>query len=100
MSSRLVRPRKGADVACRLERAFVWLPSVAVFTETTVRGALRRDRATRQGIIVLEGRLRYTVDAPPLTTELAPDRPGTVPPESKRRVEPVGPLPGRVLGGQ
>jgi hypothetical protein len=40
----------------------------------------------------LEGRLRYTVDTPPLTTELSADRPGIVPSEARHRVEPLGPV--------
>ena len=43
-------------------------------------------------ILVLEGRLRYVVDEPALTTELGPDRPGVVPPEAQHRVEPLGPV--------
>ena len=67
-----------------------------IFTESTIPDALRRDHATRPGvwaqIVVLAGVLRFTVDAPPLTTELTPDRPGIVPSESRHRVEPLGPV--------
>lgn len=94
------RSRIGVPLDCvrcdafELPDGFVAYKRTPVFTETTIPDALRRDHATRRGvwaqIVVLDGRLRYTVDTPPLRTELDPDRPGIVPPESQHRVEPLG----------
>lgn len=65
------------------------------FTEATVPAGLRKDHATRAGtwarIHVLEGRLRYRVDAWKVDTVLTPEAPGTVVPEVLHSVEPLGP---------
>ncbi len=96
------RSRIGVPLDCvrcdafELPAGFVPYKRTPIFTETTVPDALRRDHSTRPGvwaqILVLEGRLRYVVDQPARTTELAPDRPGVVPPEARHRVEPLGPV--------
>jgi tellurite methyltransferase len=96
------RSRIGMPLDCvrcdafELPAGFVVYKHTPIFTETTIPDALRRDHATRAGvwarIVVLEGRLRYTVDTPLLTTDLSPDRPGIVPAESRHRVEPLGPV--------
>ena len=96
------RSRIGVPLDCvrcdafELPAGFVAYKRTAVFTETTVPDALRRDHATRSGvwarIVVLDGRLRYVVDRPALATELDPDHPGIAPPEANHRVEPLGPV--------
>lgn len=64
------------------------------FTEETLPGKLRDDHSTAPGIwakiIVTEGKLIYRVDALNAAFELSPGKPGTVVPEIKHRVEPVG----------
>ena len=65
-----------------------------VFTETSVPPRLRAHHQTAAGvwarIAVLEGRLRYRVDALGVDRELSPDAPGVVVPEVPHSVEPLG----------
>ncbi len=67
----------------------------AIFTADSVPPALRKDHATAVGVwgrvVVLEGRLRYRVDALATDVELSPERPGIVVPEVRHHVEPLGP---------
>jgi tellurite resistance-related uncharacterized protein len=70
--------------------------STAVFDETTLPDALRREHRTRAGvwgvIRVLEGKLRlYRADSDGEEI-LTPERPGLVLPEQAHRVEPIGPM--------
>lgn len=65
-----------------------------IFSETTVPTGLRRDHATKSGvwakIVVLDGRLLYTVDALQIEMELSESTAGIIAPEVEHRVEPVG----------
>jgi tellurite resistance-related uncharacterized protein len=69
--------------------------STAVFDETTLPDALRREHRTKPGvwgvIRVLEGKLRLNV-ADGGEEILTPNRPGLVLPEQAHRVEPIGPM--------
>ena len=68
--------------------------STAVFDETTLPDALRREHRTKAGvwgvIRVLEGRLRLERVDGGEAEVLTPDRPGLVLPEQTHRVEPMG----------
>lgn len=65
------------------------------FTQDTVPAALRKDHSTRPGVWakvnVIEGRLRYRIDAWKVDTVLTPGQPGVVVPEVLHCVEPLGP---------
>ena len=65
-----------------------------VFTAATVPAGLRRDHSTRRGvwarIVVLEGTLRYTVDALKTHFNLSSTVSGVVIPEVLHRVDPQG----------
>lgn len=65
-----------------------------VFTEDTVPAGLRRDHSTKRGvwarIIVVEGALRYTIDALHAHFDLSPTVHGVVVPEVLHRVDPQG----------
>jgi tellurite resistance-related uncharacterized protein len=69
--------------------------ATAVFDETTLPAALRREHRTKAGawgiVRVLEGELRLSF---PDGREqlLAPDCPGLIRPEETHWVEPVGPM--------
>jgi quercetin dioxygenase-like cupin family protein len=43
-------------------------------------------------IHVLEGKLRYCIEAPPSATILAAGQPGIIEPEVRHHVEPIGPV--------
>ena len=66
------------------------------FTAETIPNGLRRDHSTKQGvwarIVVLEGRLRYRVDAWDATFELTSAQNGIVVPEVPHHVAPLGPV--------
>ena len=68
--------------------------STAVFDQTTLPDALRREHRTKAGvwgvIRVLEGRLRLELVDGDEARILTPDRPGLVLPEQTHRVEPMG----------
>lgn len=68
--------------------------STAVFDETTLPDALRREHRTKAGvwgvIRVIEGKLRLERDDGSEAQVLTPDRPGLVLPEQTHRVEPMG----------
>lgn len=74
-------------------------PPVA-FTESTLPPALRDGRAlgpATWGVIELtEGALRYRVDAWDVALTLRPGTPGVLVPEVAARVEPLGPVQGRL----
>lgn len=66
------------------------------FTQDTLPAALRRDHSTAVGvwgrIQVIEGNLRYRVEALGLDQVLTPSEPGIVVPEVLHSVEPDGPV--------
>ena len=68
--------------------------STAVFDETTLPDALRREHRTKAGvwgvIRVLEGSLRLELGDGGEARILTSDRPGVVMPEQVHRVEPMG----------
>jgi len=68
--------------------------STAVFDETTLPAALRREHSTKAGvwgvIRVIEGSLRLQFVDGGEDQVLTPDRPGLVRPEQVHRVEPMG----------
>lgn len=68
--------------------------STAVFDETTLPDALRREHRTKAGvwgvIRVIEGNLKLERDDGGEAEILTPDRPGLVLPEQTHRVEPMG----------
>ena len=65
-----------------------------VFSEDTIPAGLRREHSTRRGvwakIVVLEGSLRYTVEALNAQLDLSSDVPGVVIPEVLHQVAPQG----------
>ena len=74
---------------------FVAYKQTPVFTAATVPAGLLHDHTTRVGvwgkIIILEGRLRYHVEALGLVTLLTPDSPGIVAPELPHHIAVVEP---------
>jgi tellurite resistance-related uncharacterized protein len=68
--------------------------STAVFDETTLPVALRREHRTKPGvwgvIRVIEGKLRLHFADAGDEQVLTPDQPGLVRPEQAHRVEPMG----------
>ena len=74
--------------------------STAVFDETTLPAALRREHSTKAGvwgvIRVIEGSLKLQFAAGGEDRVLTPDQPGLVRPEQVHRVEPIGPVRMRV----
>ena len=64
------------------------------FSEQTVPAGLRKDHSTKVGvwakIVVLEGRLRYRIEAPAPDRELTPYQGGIVLPEVRHSVQPIG----------
>ena len=68
--------------------------STAVFDETTLPAALRREHSTKAGvwgvIRVIEGSLRLQFADGGEDRVLTPERPGLVHPEQVHRVEPLG----------
>jgi tellurite resistance-related uncharacterized protein len=86
--------------AFELPADFVTYGEPPVFTEATMPDPLRTNHTTRAGvwakIVVLEGRLRYRVDALDVTRELSPGEAGVVLPEVAHRVEPLGAVQFRV----
>lgn len=73
---------------------FVAYKRTADFSDTTVPAGLTRNHATKAGvwghIVVLEGRLRYTIEASGESRELDPTHAGIVVPEVRHHVEPLG----------
>jgi tellurite resistance-related uncharacterized protein len=65
-----------------------------VFTQDTIPAALLSAHETKDGawalIHVLEGRLRFHIEAPPSESVLEPGQPGTIEPKVRHRVEPLG----------
>jgi tellurite resistance-related uncharacterized protein len=74
--------------------------STPTFDEGSVPGGLRCNHATRAGvwgrIVVESGALRYVVEGMGGAFELDPEHPGTVVPEVRHRVEPLGAVRFRV----
>lgn len=66
------------------------------FTQDTVPPALLSAHKTKSGawalIHVVEGRLRYCIDAPPSESILGPGQPGVIQPQVPHHVEPIGPV--------
>lgn len=66
----------------------------AIFDETSLPAALRREHRTKPGvwgvIRVLDGQLRYTVLRPTSEAILEPGRPGLIRPDEPHFVEPLG----------
>lgn len=66
------------------------------FTATTIPAGLLRDHSTKRGvwarIVILEGTLRYRVDAWDRSFELSPAQHGIVVPEVLHHVEACGPV--------
>jgi tellurite resistance-related uncharacterized protein len=66
------------------------------FTHDTVPPALLSAHNTKDGawamIHVLEGKLRYCIEAPPAETVLEVGQPGVIEPEVRHHVEPLGPV--------
>jgi tellurite resistance-related uncharacterized protein len=71
-----------------------------VFDDQTLPAALRKAHTIKEGvwgvIRVLEGRVRYRVEAQDHDVILSPDMPGLVRPREPHHVEPVGPMRMRV----
>lgn len=65
------------------------------FTQDTVPPALLSAHETKGGawalIHVLEGQIRYCIDAPPSESILKQDQPGVIQPQIPHHVEPIGP---------
>jgi len=70
--------------------------STPLFDETTLPAALRREHRTKSGvwgvIRVIEGRAKLTYVDPPSEVILTADVSGTVQPEQRHFVEPLGPI--------
>jgi tellurite methyltransferase len=66
------------------------------FTQDTVPSALLSAHETKGGawalIHVLEGKLRYCIEAPASVTILEPGQPGVIQPQVPHHVEPIGPV--------
>ena len=66
------------------------------FTQDTVPPALLSAHETKGGawalIHVLEGKLRYCIEAPASESILEPGQPGVIQPQVRHHVEPVGPV--------
>jgi tellurite resistance-related uncharacterized protein len=77
-----------------LPEHFVAYKRTPAFTEHTLPEGLRRNHTTKAGvwakIVVVEGRLRYAVEALNTDVELDAGRIGVVVPQVPHRVEPVG----------
>jgi tellurite resistance-related uncharacterized protein len=92
----------GTDLDCvrcdrfELPDSFVAYKRTAEFDERNVPAGLRRDHSTKAGvwakIVVLDGTLRYCVDALQREFELSHRRDGIVVPEVPHHIEPVGPV--------
>ena len=90
----------GATLDCvrcdrfELPEEFVAYKRTPEFDETSVPAGLRREHSTKVGvwakIVVVDGRLRYRVDALNTDLELSPDRAGVVIPEVLHHVAPIG----------
>ena len=67
-----------------------------VFTRETVPPALLNAHETKGGawalVHVLEGKLRYCIETPPLERILEPGRHGVIEPQVRHHVEPIGPV--------
>ncbi len=67
-----------------------------VFTHDTVPPALLSAHETKSGawavIHVLEGKLRYCIEAPPSESILEPGQPGVIEPQVRHHVAPIGPV--------
>jgi tellurite resistance-related uncharacterized protein len=70
--------------------------TTAIFDETTLPVALRREHRTKAGawgvIRVLEGEVAYTIIEPFDEQRLSADRPGLILPDQAHFVTPVGPM--------
>lgn len=68
----------------------------ASFTETTIPAGLLREHRTPPGVwakvVVEAGSLEYTLDSPPRTFLLTPERAGVAPPTAAHHVKVVGPV--------
>ena len=77
-----------------LPDTFVPYKRTPEFTQDTVPAGLLRDHSTKRGvwarIVVLEGGLRYTVDALEVSFDLSPEASGVVVPDLLHRVAPLG----------
>ena len=84
----------GADVP--LPAGCVATRRTPVFTQDTVPPALLGAHEIKGGawamIHVLEGKLRYCMEAPPSECTLEPGQPGVIEPQVRHHVEPVGPV--------
>lgn len=97
-----LRLREPAGRAAMLGAAPVSAPyrSTPIFDHNTLPAALRRAHATKAGvwgvINVLEGELRYVVEAGGDTQILDPNKPGRIRPQELHHVELLGPMRMRV----
>ena len=92
--------RRGEPLPCvrcdrfELPERVVAYQHTPVFTERSIPASLRTKHVTTAGvwarITVLEGTLRYRVDALGVEIDLDPDRPGIVVPELAHSVQPTG----------
>ena len=92
--------RRGEPLPCvrcdrfELPERVVAYQHTPVFTERSIPASLRTKHVTTAGvwarITVLEGTLRYRVDALGIEIDLDPDRPGIVVPELAHSVQPTG----------
>ncbi|MGH8501386.1 MAG: DUF3565 domain-containing protein [Gammaproteobacteria bacterium] len=90
----------GATLNCvrcdrfELPASFIPYKRTPVFTEESVPAGLKKDHSTKAGvwakIVVIEGTLRYRVDALQTDVNLSQNKPGIVVPEVAHSVEPLG----------
>lgn len=77
-----------------LPDTFIPYEQTPIFTEESMPAGLKRDHSTKAGvwakIAVIEGKLRYYLDALETEMELSQDKPGIVVPEVSHRVKPLG----------
>jgi truncated hemoglobin YjbI/tellurite resistance-related uncharacterized protein len=104
MQAKAARIAHSLDLAIhfRLSKAEAEAPvskpyrSTPVFDDRTLPEALRRAHTTKAGvwgvIRVLEGRVRYRIEAHDHDVILSPGTPGLVRPQEPHHVEPVGPM--------
>jgi tellurite methyltransferase len=79
-----------------IPRGYVVTRRTPEFTQHTVPPALLSAHETKGGawalIRVLEGKLRYCVEAPLSESIVEPGRPGVIQPQVPHHVEPIGPV--------
>jgi tellurite methyltransferase len=84
------------EAAMSIPAGYVVTRRTPEFTHDTVPSALLSAHETKAGtwalIHVLEGKLRYCIEAPPLEAILEPGQPGVIPPQVAHHVEPIGPV--------